>query len=48
MKLNKLTTQELLNLLDEHDCHISQDDSCDCYLVLRELEARINKESQIL
>lgn len=38
--LTKLKSEMLLDILDTHDCHMSEDDGCNCVFVKQELDRR--------
>ena len=47
-KFPGVKTQALLEMLDRHDCHNSQDDGCECGEVIRELYRRQSREADVL
>lgn len=47
-ELTNLPTQYLLDRIDDHDCSIDMHQTCECIAFIRELDRRMNKESQIL
>ena len=46
--IGKYRTSTLLRLLDEHDCHISEMDGCECVEVWAELRSRGHEGSVVL
>lgn len=43
-----IPTQAILNMLDNHDCHLSPNDGCECVAYIKELKRRQSKQSIIL